>query len=241
MKKYSKHTLGLISLALLLLMMSCELDNYEAPGAHLYGSLVDAATKDPVPSQTLNGALIKLTQLNYSSNTANPINTTVHQDGSYDNANIFPGTYKITAEGPFYYNDEITVDVSGSTKQDIEVVPYLNVEATIGEVTSTSIALTFTVKTNNNTQKIARVAGMIGVTQGVDINNYLNESSDYLALTNAESVPNETVEATIYSATFTGLQPNTEYYIRAGGRTTTTENPSAYYNYTNVIKVKTGN
>jgi hypothetical protein len=238
MKKNFLYTCALFVMASLF-FASCERDNYEAPNSQLSGKLINSDTNAPVPSQTLNGGVIRLIQLDYSSAIASPINSAIHSDGSYDNAYIFSGKYKVIAIGPFYYTDTLTVDVKGSTTLDLKVKPYLNVSATVGEVTANSIKLTYTVKSNGNTQKIARVGAIIGNTLGVDINNYLGNLAANRVLVNTESIANETVNATTYSATFNNLKANTDYYIRAAGRTTPAGNPSSYYNYTDVIKVTT--
>lgn len=216
-------------------LTGCKKDNYEAPNAGLFGKLVDKTTNAAVPVQTLNGAVLRYYQLQYGTNNPNPINASVHHDGTYENAMLFSGKYKIVAEGPFYYNDTITVDVNGRTEKDIMVKPFLHVTATT-EVTGNSVTIKYTVKRNDNTQKIARVAAMIGTTEGVDVNSYtFNDARD------VQDVPDATIEGSTYEKVFTGLKPNTVYYLRAASRTSNTGNPTLYFNYTPVIKVKTGN
>jgi hypothetical protein len=238
MKKHFAYTFTLI-IVLLVLLTGCTLDNYDAPDSQISGWLIDSETSAPVPSQTLNGGIIRLVQLDYSSEIANPINSAIHSDGSYTNAWIFSGKYKVIAIGPFYYTDTLTVDVKGSTTLDIKVKPYLNVNATIGEITANSIKLTYTVRNNGNTQKIDRVGAVIGSTLGVDVNNYLGELPTSRIITNTQSTPNALINQLTYTAQFKDLKANTEYYIRTIGRTNPTLNPSGYFNYSNVIKVTT--
>jgi hypothetical protein len=231
----------LINIGITLLLGNCVLtgckkDNYEAPNASLQGKIIDQLSNTAVPLQTLNGAVIRYYQLLYSTNNPNPINGAVHHDGTYENAMLFSGKYKIVAEGPFYYNDTITVDVNGNTQQDILVKAYLQVTASASDVTANSVTIKYTVKRNENTQKIAHVSAVIGTTEGVDVNNYtFNDARD------VQAIPDPTIEATTYEKVFTGLKPNTVYYLRAAARTANVENPSLYFNYTPVIKVKTGN
>lgn len=235
MKHSFLHTYSFLLLAAIA-SGSCKKDNYQSPDARLYGILKDNTTNNAVPVQTMNGAVIRYYQLEYSTNNPNPVNTAVHADGAYENAMLFSGKYKVIAEGPFYYPDTLTIQVNGQTQQDIPVKPFLYINATASDITANSVTLKYTVKRNANTQKIARVAAVIGTTAGADVNSYkLNDAQD------VQNTPDATIESTTYEKTFTGLQPNTTYYLRAAARTAGgAENPSQYFNYTPVIKITTG-
>ncbi|WP_212004760.1 DUF3823 domain-containing protein [Chitinophaga sp. HK235] len=233
MKQYMLHTCMVLLIGSTLLS-SCKKDNYPAPDASLQGRLTDVKTNEPVPVQPLNGAVIRYYQIGYSSNNPNPINTAVHHDGSYANNLLFTGKYRVVAEGPFYYKDTLTIDINGNTQRDIPVTPFLKVTATASNITAGSVTVKYSVKHNENTRKIARVATIIGTTEGIDVNSYaFNDMQD------VQNVPDETIEATTYEKVFTGLKANTVYYIRAAARISGTDNPAGYYNYTPVIKITT--
>jgi hypothetical protein len=236
MKKNILHFCAIFSLALFLLV-SCKIDNYEAPSAHLYGKLVDAQTNQPVPCQRLWGPYLSLIQIGYGSMVANPINSVFHADGSYDNAAIFPGKYKVVPYGPFSYTDTLIVDVNGSKYLDIKVNPDMYVTVTPGTSTATSITFTYKVKSNSS-QQIMEVGAVINETLGVDVYQVLNnDNATYRIILGTDSIPNATIDATTYSASFTGLKPNTEYYVRAFG----TIGGVWYYVHSDVITIKTLN
>jgi hypothetical protein len=240
MKKYLLYTYTLF----VSFLVGCQMDNYEAPNAHLYGKILDVTSNLSVPQQTLNGAQFKLVQLEYSSQTANPITSYFHADGSYDNKLIFSGKYKVVLMGPFSYQDTVVAVVSGETNLDIKVKSYLNVTATVDKVFADSVQVSYTVKSNGNNEKIARVGAVLGTTLGVDINNFFG--SQNRVQVNTEKISNEIVVGSTYKCTFKNLKPNTLYYIRGAGRTMATassaplwKNTSNYWNYTNIIKVTT--
>lgn len=215
-------------------LTGCKKDNYAAPDASIQGRLTDVKTNEAVPVQTFNGAVIRYYQVGYSSSNPNPVNTAVHPDGSYANNLLFTGKYRIVAEGPFYYRDTLVVDIAASTQKDIPVTPFLKVTAVTGNVTNNSVTVKYSVKHNGNTQKISRLAAIIGTTGGIDVNSYtLNDIQD------VQNVPDATVEATTYEKTFTGLKAGAVYYIRAAARIGGADNPAGYYNYTPVMKITT--
>jgi hypothetical protein len=236
MKKNILYTCTLFLLASSLLV-SCKIDNYEAPNAHLYGKLIDSQTNQPVPCQRLWGPILSLIQIDYGSGVANPINSVFHADGSYDNATIFSGKYKVVPVGPFIYTDTLIVDVKGSTLLDIKVKPDMYATVTPGTPTATSISFTYKIK-SNTTQQIVQLGAAINETLGIDVQQVLNnDNAAYRIILDTSGTPNATIDATTYSATFNGLNPNTEYFVRAFG----TIEGSLYWNHSDIIKIKTLN
>ena len=113
-------------LPFILIITSCEYDNYEAPDALLTGKIV----YEGQPIGVSNG--VNLLQLyekgwdNYS-----PINMNVKQDGSFSSI-LFEGDYQlvlISGKGP-WVNDTDTIDVQvrgGETKIEVPVQPFYHV------------------------------------------------------------------------------------------------------------------
>ena len=227
--KYIKTVL----LFAVLSIAGCKIDNYPAPASSLSGNIVDAVTGAKVPEQTLNGGLVQLYQIGYSSNAPNPINSAMHSDGSYNNNLLFDGTYKLVATGPFTYTDTLNVTVKGHTVQDIKVIPNLTVTAVLASKTSTSITLTVNIAQSAaaSSQQIARVGAIAGITNSLDVNNYAART-----LVNTESMTNADAVAQTYSIVLTGLNPGTTYYVRGGSRTINNGN---FYNYAPVFQVTT--
>ena len=138
MKKILKY-FSLITVSLVL--VSCEIDNYDGPDAQLEGRIIVKGTGDPnfdgKNLQTTQGGgnmtirMIETSWTKSESVTARDIN--VMQDGTYRNLKLFSGSYKIYPyNGPFYpYTEDEYKDVQlvkGNTSLDMEVMPYLNVE-----------------------------------------------------------------------------------------------------------------
>ncbi|MEJ5055979.1 DUF3823 domain-containing protein [Sphingobacterium sp. MYb382] len=230
MKKIS--TLSLLLFTILLLAVGCSKDNYTAPKASLSGNIIRAEDDALVPQQTINGGLLQLFQTDLNENPTS-INSAFHSDGSYENAMLFDGNYKLVVNGPFFYDDTLRVDVRGATQLDIKVRPYLTLSAEITTVTASSATVTVGVAlgANNNAQKIARVGAVIGTTNSLDVN-----FSSQRFLTNTESQSNVDIVTKQHSYMFTNLTPNTTYYIRGVARTINLGN---YYNYAPLITLKT--
>ncbi|WP_316804323.1 DUF3823 domain-containing protein [Pedobacter nototheniae] len=221
-----------LSFLLVALVSACKKDNYESPDAELSGNIVDAATGKNIPQQTnVSGGYLQLFQTDYAKPSA--IQTALHPDGSYNRGFMFSGNYKVVPTGPFFYFDTLNVQVSGSTKLDIKVVPYLTVTCEVLSKTSTSITVRVKVALPaQNTQKIARILAVAAPFNTVDVNNYIGDRG----LTNTEAIDNAVVTITSYDYTIGQLKPSTLYYVRGGGRTINTGN---YYNYSPMLEVTT--
>ncbi len=219
------------------LLFSCKKDNYKAPDASLSGNIIDAVTGALVPQQTLNGAKIQLFQTSYSN--AQPVNSSVHPDGSYSNSFIFNGDYKIVAVGPFVYADTIQTTINGATTQDIKVHPYLDVTCEVVSKSSTSITLKVNIKRNaQDGPPINRVGAVVGTTSTVDyFSFYSNGTDNGKAFENiGEDLPEEEVLAKDYIFTLSDLKPSTNFYVRGCARTS---NAGGFYNYAPMFEVMT--
>lgn len=213
------------------LFSACSKDNYQVPNASLYGEIIDEQTKELVPQQTINGGQLQLFQTDISDK-ATSINSVLQSNGDYRNDMLFDGNYKIVLNGPFFYDDTLSVKINGETKQDILVRAYLHVKSDVVEVTANSAKVKVHVLNGlNNDQKIARIAAVMGTTNSLDINFFsLRE------LTDTESIDNEQLLNAEHTYEFKDLKPNTTYYVRAAARTINTGN---YYNYSPMIEIKT--
>lgn len=110
-----------------LLMASCmEVDNFDEPDAHLYGSIIDKTTGKEILADQ-GECYVRIWEKSYSANPA-PQNIPVKMDGTYNNTKLFKGTYDMLPEGAWWPVDTVRVGLGGSTKQDFEVTPYLKLE-----------------------------------------------------------------------------------------------------------------
>jgi hypothetical protein len=146
---------------------------------------------------------------------------------------LFDGHYKMVADGPFFYDDTVKVNVNQLTTQDITVRPYLYVTAEVVSKTETSakIKVKTTFGPGNTMQKIARVGVVAGLTNSLDVNFF-----SFRELTNTEAVADDAVLATTYVYELKDLKPKSTYYIRGVARTI---NTGSYYNYAPMLTITT--
>lgn len=250
-----KRYILLYSLAVLTgLSTGCHRDNYPPPNGGVYGTLYDANTNAVIPGATgaSSFAQLQLYQIGYSSIPAQPIGIDggFKADGTYADAQIFNGQYKIMVHGPFFYMDTTTVNIKGNTLANIKVVPYINVKISIGPVTDSTITVTVNALRNTyadaiSPQQIVNVGALLGTTMGLNINNYLvltylgnSHTKDYSPFVNTSSSTNAEIGTINYTFTFANLTPGTTYYVR-GAANVSAGNPNNYYNYSSIVQVTT--
>lgn len=208
---------------------ACQLDNYEEPSASLTGALVDSETNENVPNQYQNGARIRIYEF-YNNDWSNqPNDFYTRQDGTFTNNAIFPGKYRIEAEGPFETPEKVEMEISGSATLQLKVVPFLRVTAN-ATASGTTVKMTADVKHTSSDRIIKAVEFYCGVTPYVDKNTYDKKTViDISGMTDAQ------ITASTLQTDFEGLQSGKTYYFRVGALG---ENSGNYYNYSSVIEVK---
>lgn len=118
----------IISIILGVALMSCELDNYEAPSSLLSGRLVYQGT--PLHFE-YNRVSYDLYQDGFGK--TGPLGSTFTSEGAFSHL-LFDGTYKMVVpdgQGPFLWEnlgdtgqDTLVIVLNGNTNMDIEVTPY---------------------------------------------------------------------------------------------------------------------
>ena len=132
--------------AVCILFVSCEKDNYEEPNSKLAGRIV--YNGEPVGVEH-NQVPYELYQSGFGK--VGAIGSSFGQDGSFS-ALLFDGTYKLiipNGQGPFKWKqtaagnpDSVVINLTGSQNLDIDVVPYYMIRtpqltAAGGKVTGT--------------------------------------------------------------------------------------------------------
>ncbi len=112
----------IIPVVVLVILSSCELDNYNEPDSILTGNII--YNNDAVPVAR-NQVRFQLWQSGYG--TPAPIDVAIAQDGSFS-SRLFSGDYKLVflpGEGPFKAPaDTLYFGISGGKTMDLSVTPY---------------------------------------------------------------------------------------------------------------------
>lgn len=148
-----------IAVSMLLGVSSCKLDNYDAPNAALYGSILDIKTNELVEQDIINGMQIEFLEQGYESPVSQYM--VIKNDGTYRNDLVFSGSYDIRpVRGNCLPVDMQRIEVKGSTKIDFKVQPYIRVQNVSIQKTGTKIVATFNLEQTvpNKVKKIGLYA-----------------------------------------------------------------------------------
>lgn len=212
----------------LLLLGSCEVDNFDKPAITLKGRIVDSQTNKLVESGGINaGTVVRL----FEGNSTQPLVYNTLPDGTFINSKVFPGSYTYTAQGPFKLLSTAPqpLRIDQDAELEIKVVPHVRLGAP--EVQLNGTTATVKVKYEKVTeQKLVQMALVWGKFPHPNIST---SGSGAIKLENVEA-ENLTTGERVY--TITGLAPKTKYYLRSGARTA---NPGNYYNYSSQVELQT--
>jgi len=233
MKKITYNILFLLGM---LLIYSCEKDNYESPDATMQGAILDAGG---VPLQLEQGqgtGRIRMEDKSWSDNPI-PFYLNFKQDGSYINNKLFAGTYLVTpVEGAFYPVEETEVEVKGSIKHDFHVVPYLNVEWVQEPEVLPDGKVTATFKFTRNAGPAGEAMPdlldyqlFISTTQYVGNNNF-----DGTIVAGVVNTSNDMENVNITITSTAPMKYSTTYWVRVGVRV---NDSYKKYNYTTIKTV----
>lgn len=129
----------LFAAATLLLLPSCQDDNYDEPNSCIYGKFIDADTSEPVPMPVQgNGNSLKIRMFEkdrlYSQGADHsemPIDFFAQWDGTYRNSFIFATEYMMVFEQANFYpvdSIDVTLKPGQETACDVRVTPYARVK-----------------------------------------------------------------------------------------------------------------
>ncbi|MDR2086876.1 MAG: DUF3823 domain-containing protein [Dysgonamonadaceae bacterium] len=121
-----KYKLGVLwSVAFL---VSCEIDNYDAPNGGLFGRILDEETGETVQQAVPSDLGLRLRFYETGKENSMEQHFYVRQDGSFENSRIFNGPIRIVLEQRnFFPIDTLDVLIQGQTRQDIPVIPYTRI------------------------------------------------------------------------------------------------------------------
>jgi len=167
-----KSKIYFLLLGTLLLVTSCELDNFNEPDAFLTGSIVYNGEAIPVAR---NQVRFELWQSGYDAPA--PIDVAIAQDGSFS-SRLFSGDYKLSflaTEGPIKApTDTIYFSLNGNTAKDFEVNPYVMIRNSQFSHASGVVSGSCSIEqiiTGADAKDVERVTLVINRTQFVDTNS----------------------------------------------------------------------
>lgn len=191
---------------------ACEKDNYDAPTAGLSGNFIDAETNELVQQDIIRGTTIELIEHGYDPVT--PQYLIVKNDGTYDNSLLFANTYTVKpVRGNFIAVEAQEVKISGQTKLDFRVTPYIRLKDVQIVKNGGKVVATFRLQQNvgNNVQKIGLYAH-----SDARVGEPMRLVAAEQAI-NAVADPGHVYTLEIdLAANSSVLKPGNKYYFRAG-------------------------
>lgn len=120
--------IAVLPLLLSLLVISCEIDNYEGPDAKITGRFLDSKTGELVGTDITNGNSIGAYELGWASESRQT--WAIKNTGEYTNNLVFASTYRLefTNCNFFPFTVDNFVIKEGENVHDFTVTPYIRVK-----------------------------------------------------------------------------------------------------------------
>lgn len=128
-----------------LLFSSCELDNYGAPDAKFFGSIIDTETNENIPQDLIQGAVIEYVEQGFENPQIQQLR--FKSDGTFRNNLMFSGTYQIQpVRGNFQAVLPEMIDIGGDTEYTFKTIPYIRINDVTMELNADSSKVIATFK-----------------------------------------------------------------------------------------------
>lgn len=216
----------------LVLLYSCELDNYEPPTMTIEGKVVDEVTGENISTQQPNGIKIRLLEEGFT--TPTPYDFWAMSDGTFRTTKVFPAKYKVLVlEGPFEDSsvEQLDVDVTGSNQTiEFRVVPYVRLKNVNITVSGTTVKATYNIERTTST-KVPK-SSLLMIHQSV-ILHITTTGLKKSAVNNLTTYTPAALADKTFDDQITGLTPGT-YYARVG---VLTDNYLNRYTYSPIVQI----
>ena len=230
-----KFIFSLAYIAVSILLVSCEIDNYEGPDGTLTGSVTDAMTGNPIQTEQPNGFRIKYEELSWSETSPSQY-FWGRPDGTYRNTKLFDGHYRIAVvEGAFLSPESQEIDIrSGNvTTVNFTVTPYLSFSnVSVVKAGESNVKVTFTI--NRNIPSAALRDYQIFASSKTPYVGR-NEGASESAISKGSTTLTEANLGVPIEVILNNYVAGKTYYIRIGASCV---NPSNRYNMTEVFKIQ---
>lgn len=228
-----------------MLMGSCmEVDNFDEPEAHVTGRIIDSTTGENILSDQ-GHYRVRIWEKSFSTNPRNQ-DIPVKQDGTYNNAKLFAGTYDVVPEGAWWPADTIRIGIGKKTvTQDFEVTPYLTLfdfktELIASDTLRLSCRLDAPVKVG--LPQIMEVRPYLSLNQFCGANNCITFYNTNTYRVNIMQTWDrleklEDGKSVVYSVKLP-VKPGYTYFARMGAKV---RDNLEKYNYTEIVKIEIPN
>ncbi|MDR0413691.1 MAG: DUF3823 domain-containing protein [Dysgonamonadaceae bacterium] len=215
-----------------ILVLSCEIDNYNEPDGTLTGQVIDAMTGKPLSTEQPQGFRIRCEEISWS-DTPTAQFFWGKADGTFNNTKLFAGKYRITpVEGAFVMPDpkEVNIRSGATTTVDFTVTPYISFSNVSIVKEGNTVRATFTLTRNVATAALQdyRVFATVA-TPYVGTQLFDNDIS-----TSATNIGESDLEVPVSVLLPENFVSGKTYYIRIGARC---QNSSGRYNMTEIVTI----
>jgi hypothetical protein len=237
------NTNTLVLIPFLLVLVSCEIDNYEGPNASFYGVIKDIETGEKVGTDLLNGSTIRAYELGWETLTAQT--WVIKNTGEFRNDMVFAAHYNLEfINGNFYpFTIENFEIKKGENQYDFEVTPYIRIkDSDISyDKANNRIVATFKLQSGKPGVKLnsIRLYAFTDIYVGEQVKFDLKGSNFHQTFQPAEEIINET----LYTLSI-DLKENDDifkysrnYYFRVGALANLSNVGTVRYNYSPLVKI----
>lgn len=218
-----------------------EVDNFDAPDAHLTGRIIDLTTGENVLADQ-GECHVRIWEKSFKEN-PDPQDIPVKQDGTYNNTKLFKGTYDMVPEGAWWPADTIRAGLGSKLTQNFEVTPYLKltdfkVEQAYPD--SIQVSCRFYAPIEEGLPRILDIRPFLSLNQFCGAANCISHYSTLAKYkTNINKVWDKVdKEEDGLSKTYSFMvwvKPEYTYFVRMGVRV---DDTFQKYNYTEVVKIE---
>ena len=223
-----KKNIIYILLALATIVSSCELDNYDAPNAKFFGSIIDEEIGGTIPQDLIDGSVVEYVELGYE----NPPRQQLRfkPDGTFRNNLMFSGKYAVQpVRSNFRFVESDTITIEGDTEHTFTSLPYIRVKDLELELSADSTKVTATFTLEQTGSEIVKTLLFVA-----DKNP--NVGLIMRTISTGKNVNKVVDPSTVYKLTLRikKLEKGQQYFFRMGALI---DVPEAKYNWSEAIRL----
>jgi hypothetical protein len=231
-----------------------DIDNFDEPDAGVEGRIIDAYTGGNLLSSQ-GGFSIRIWERTWKEESLDYQSLAIKQDGSYKNAKLFAGTYDMLCYGGAFWPCDTVKNVQlsskGTTVQDFDVTPYLQIESfqyklEAGGSTGRQLVLSCRLKAPriNGLPNLYELKSFVNTTPWCGSSSYINVGeyansritfgrswADEMA---AQGLPVTSSTSVIYALPAMPVKSGYTYWVRVGAAV---NDSHRNYNYSDIVKV----